>query len=242
MNIFKIKLVYFNNMDTEFIYNEFSDSDSSTSDVSTVTPDYEIEYLDDIKIKLREELPQYNISLSSFIDINGNEINDTFELSLLLWCQIIFGNNGTINLANIEKYIDNNYGSELYDFYMEYRGIFDDEYYNTSSGYKTRTEWFKLLSNKSFFKYTNNGIESSLDNFFNFIDNFFPKIFTDNIILNKNQDKLNYIYSKLNFNYEDLGVIIIEKHNKIIQTIYINNIDIYEWIIENGKSEIKFKL
>jgi hypothetical protein len=117
-----------------FIYtDDIIDTDSTTS---TASEDYLENYYpksDELKNSLiKPILPK------PFIDpVSGQEIDDSYELSLLRIFHLIFGSDGIINFNNLTKYMDLNKKEcqDLYDFFIDYPGIFDDyQFYYSDAG------------------------------------------------------------------------------------------------------------
>jgi len=218
-----------------FIYtDDIIDTDSTTSSASE---DYLENYypkLDELKNSLiKPILPK------PFIDpTTGLEIDDCYELSLLRFMHLIFGSNGIINFNNLTKYMDLNKKEcqDLYDFFIDYPGIFDDyQFYYSDAGIIIRRKWYELIS----FIILKFNIQDHIKLF----KNFFPKI----IINSKNSlDILEDIYSHFNFNWDSLQVKCNEIQeefdnnvNMILnQKILINNILIFIWSITTIKNKI----
>jgi len=218
-----------------FIYtDDIIDTDSTTSSASE---DYlENYYLKSDELKnslIKPILPK------PFIDpTTGLEIDDCYELSLLRFMHLIFGSNGIINFNNLTKYMDLNKKEcqDLYDFFIDYPGIFDDyQFYYSDAGIIIRRKWYELIS----FIILKFNIQDHIKLF----KNFFPKI----IINSKNSlDILEDIYSHFNFNWDSLQVKCNEIQeefdnnvNMILnQKILINNILIFIWSITTIKNKI----
>ena len=173
------------------------------------------------------------------------ELIDDFEVCLLRWLQIMLVNNNvidsvkTIDLALLSSLTDN---EELYEFFMEHRGVFrNSEYYRSADGYILRKAWVEFMSKRSFLTYVLNEykVECNITNFYNFISHFFPKIDLNNET-ETDQLKLNKIYYYFktynNFrvvhsNYQNIAEEYI--HKGVVQNIMFGNDDIYTWEISN---------
>ena len=222
-----------------FIYtDDIIDTDSTTS---TASEDYLENYYpksDELKNSLiKPILPK------PFIDpASGQEIDDSYELSLLRFMHLIFGNDGIINFNNLTKYMDLNKKEcqELQDFFIDYPGIFDDyQFYYSDAGINIRKKWFELISLLI--------SEFTFQNHIKLLENFFPKLI---INLNNPVDILEEIYSQLNFNWDSFQVKCEEiqeeqdtSTSKILnQKIFINDLFIFIWSITIIKDKINYNI
>lgn len=211
-----------------FIYtDDIIDTDSRTSSASE---DYLENYYpksDELKNSLiKPILPK------PFIDpASGQEIDDSYELSLLRFFHLIFGNDSIINFTNLTKYMDLNKKEcqELQDFFIDCPGIFDDyQFYYSDAGINIRKKWFELISLLI--------SEFTIQNHIKLLENFFPKLITN---LKNPVDILEEIYSQLNFNWDSFHVKCEEiqeeqdtSTSKILnQKIFINYSFIFVWSI-----------
>jgi hypothetical protein len=228
-------------MDNVFIKenNYHSDTDSDTSTTSEAE---EYSNLNNKLIELRESLIQpisgKDIMINDETFQNNFQVNDSFEIIMLRLLHLLLNNDGVINFDNLKKYMMDNKKEcdELFDFFLNNPGIMQDkEFYSSQAGLLLRNKWVVFLSNREF-DYIKNGyqISSSLANFYKFFEIFFPKI-NQKRNFTTEQDKLNYIYSKLNFNFDSLRIVhgIYNKinnniiHSGQIQNIVINDMDIF---------------
>lgn len=187
------------------------------------------------------------VSTNSNQDI---ELIDDFEICLLRLLHIIFSVDGAMDLTKLSGFmeLDKNECDELYEFFMENRGVMvDSEYYRTTSGIELRKSWIELLSKRDFFTYIQDKYKLSCDinNFYMFIKYFLPKIeFNLELI---DQDKLSQIYKAFDINidvivgvYQNINEQFI--HKGFIQNFTINNKEMYIWelstVIQNSNSEM----
>jgi len=240
---------------------DYDSDDSSTTSASSNSVNNDNNINIDKEKSLKNELIK-PIQSKSFNNNNKNIIiNDAFELSLLRFMHLIFSFDGLINFDNLNKWMDlnNPLCIELNDFFIDNPGfMFDSDFYYSETGQQYREKWFELLSNRQFFNYKNNfntEIYPSIENFYKFLENFFPKLIFMNqgVNLMNEQEKLENIYNSLNFNFESFK-ILYGTYNKLennmihfssIQNILINNINIFVWeivsvkeLINNNLSEI----
>ncbi len=193
--------------------------------------------------ELKEQLVQ-PIKPKSFVsNLTNQTIEDNFELALLRWIHLIFSMDNLIIFDNLNKYMDltNGLCLELNDFFIDNPVVMlDSEFYYSDTGIIYREKWFDLLSNRNFFNYKNTdldtninvkkGIYPSIENFYKFLENFFPKLTFEKENQN-DQIKLDIIYSKLNFNFDSLKLVYATYrsidngmiHSCSIQNIIINN-------------------
>jgi hypothetical protein len=86
------------------------------------------------------------------------------------------------------------------------------------------------------FEYKNNQLRPCINNFFNFFEHFTTiKFNTRNLNLSPEQNKLNSIYSQLNWNWKSLsvtsGIYQTLNNTSFIQNIVINGINMFVWEI-----------
>jgi hypothetical protein len=215
-------------------YSNFeSQTDSDTSTASS------IKSLDDANNSLLKSCLIQPVLPRAFINpCTNNEINDAFELSLLRFIHLIFSTDGIINFTNLTSIMDlNNLQSrELYDFFIDNPGVMNDySFYYSDAGIHLRIKWCNFLMSRPF-EYKNNQLHPCINNFFNFFEHF-TTIKFNNIDLNLSpeQNKLNIIYSHLNWNWKSLsvtsGVYKTPNTNSFIQNIVINGINMFVWEI-----------
>lgn len=215
-----------------FIYtDDANDTDSSTSTASE-------DYLENYYPKKSDELKNSLIKPvlpKPFIDpTSGQEIDDSYELSLLRFMHLIFGNDGIINFDNLTKYMDLNKKEcqELHDFFIDYPGIFPDhQFYYSDAGIIIRKKWFELISLIIF--------DFTIQNHIKLLENFFPKL----IIKSKNSiDILEEIYSQFNFNWDSFQVKCEEQDTSKIfyHKIFINETLIFIWTVNNFDSKLNY--
>jgi len=218
-----------------FIYtDDIIDTDSTTS---TASEDYLENYYpksDELKNSLiKPILPK------PFIDpASGQEIDDSYELSLLRYMHLMFGNDGIINFDNLTKYMDLNKKEcqEIQDFFINYPGIFPDyQFYYSDAGIIIRKKWFEIISLFNF--------DFTIKNQIKLLEKIFPKLITNS---NNLVDILEDIYSQLNFNWDSFYIKCDEIQEKfdnniniiLNQKIFINNILIFIWSITTIKDKI----
>ena len=181
---------------------------------------------------------------------------DCFEISLLRFLHLVFGENCHINMDNLAKYMDDSdHCNQLFDFFKEHNTYYlTADYYDTKDGFDERTRWCQLLNDSKLFnykKYNKYEVCASYQNLFTFFINYFPKI-----KISKEQltiDYNNITTEKLFQNYLDIMTQIIAHlqfaHNldvslkytvkyedntifmNIVKKIYVNKYPIYEWEI-----------
>jgi hypothetical protein len=218
------------------ITNDNSETDSSTS---TPSEDFMSSFYPKPSSGLKKQLIQ-PILPKPYLDSNsGIEVDDCFELSLLRFIHLIFGSNGCINFTNFTKYIDltKKECEELYDFFLDNPGIFDDaKFYYSEAGINLRKKWVEFLSLRNFeYKKSESIINPNIKNLIKFLENFFPKININNNL--SNNFLLQEVYSQLNFNWESLELVYGEFqkiigtsiHQSSVQNIVINKTPIFIW-------------
>jgi hypothetical protein len=214
------------------------DDDSSTSSTS-FEQNQDVCKVQLVKDNLREQLIQPVMSRPFTQLYSDNEIDDSFELSLLRFMHLVFSKDGKIDFNNLIKYMDMNNSKcqMLYEYFMINPGVMIDyEFYYSNAGLDIRTKWFELLSNHNFliYKKDKKELDHTQDNFFNFFEKFFPRLLLNG---DNSQEKLSNIYSQLNFNFESFEVIystyqkIVSStiHSNTLHYIKINGIDMYIW-------------
>ncbi len=229
----------------------FTDSSTSSVSESNSSMNGELEEIDlgIDQTQLKEQLVQPIKSKSFVSKITNQTIEDNFELALLRWIHLIFSTDNLIIFSNLNKYMDmnNQLCLELNDFFIDNPVVMlDSDFYYSDTGIIYREKWFELLSNRNFFNYKNTdtniriGIYPSIENFYKFLENFFPKLTFEKENQN-DQIKLDIIYSKLNFHFDSLKLVYatyrsIENgmiHSCSIQNIIINNIHSPLFVWEN---------
>ena len=219
-----------------FVYtDDANDTDSSTSTASE-------DYLENYRPKKSDELKNSLIKPilpKPFIDpASGQEIDDSYELSLLRYMHLMFGNDGIINFDNLTKYMDLNKKEcqEIQDFFINYPGIFPDyQFYYSDAGIIIRKKWFEIISLFNF--------DFTIKNQIKLLEKIFPKLITNS---NNLVDILEDIYSQLNFNWDSFYIKCDEIQEKfdnniniiLNQKIFINNILIFIWSITTIKDKI----
>jgi hypothetical protein len=224
-----------------------SESDSSTSSTSYDPHDYveetqSIENANKIKNILKEQLIQPIMGKPFKPLFSENEIDDSFELALLRFCHLVFSVDGVINFNNLSKFMDMNSPkcNQLYEYFMDNPGVMMDySFYYSNAGIDIRTKWFELLCGCNFFTYkvtslseNKKEIDPSLDNFFEFFENFFPNLNTHEYTI---QERLDTMMVQLNFNFESFEVnqsnyqkiIVNTVHSSILLNFKINQIDMF---------------
>lgn len=227
-----------------FIENNTNINLDTESDTSTTSEAEEFSFLNNKLIELRESLIQpingQDITVSDEFQNFNVIVNDSFEITFLRILHLFLNNNGVLNFDHLKYLMDLNVKTcnELFDFLLDNPGImYDKDFYSSLAGKRLREKWICFLSNKSFFNYMKNNsyqIYPSIDNFYAFIKNYFPKINIDQNFPNE-QVKLNYIYNKLNFKFDSVRVIygVYNKitdniiHSGQIQNININGFDMF---------------
>ena len=157
---------------------------------------------------------------------------DCFEISLLRFLHLIFGNNGTIDLNKISNPELNYYFSNHNSYH------YDTEYYETFDGFQERTNWCNFLNERNIFKYKKENkyeVCASLENLFSFFSHFFNitfenKTYQDN--LNKLADVLNTPNLKIRFELNNFGNTSSDSYymNSYIK-IFVNDDNLYDWEI-----------
>jgi hypothetical protein len=161
---------------------------------------------------------------------------DCFEISLLRFLHLIFGNNGTVELNKVPNLQPND---ELdYYFYENKSFYYDINYYETNLGFKERARWCDFLNERNIFKYKmENKYEvcASLENLFSFFSHFFNITFE-----NKNyQDNLNKLANILSTDNLQIRFKLFSFGNKTSDSFYMNSFikifvnddNLYDWEI-----------
>jgi hypothetical protein len=229
-------------------YSNYSETQTDT-DSSTSTTSYEVhDYVDEAQVVetaatmkniLREQLVQPIMGKPFKPLFSENEIDDSFELSLLRFIHLVFSVDGVINFDNLTTHMDmsNPNCIKLYEYFMNNPGIMNDySFYYSNAGVDLRTKWVELLANINSFTYKGNNqeIDPVMENLFEFFEQFFPKLNQDGYTI---QQKLTNMYDQLNFNFETFEVVqssyqkivVNSLHHGILQNIRINGIDMYVW-------------
>ena len=171
------------------------------------------------------------------IKIGSNYYYDSFEISLLRFIHIIFGEENTINMDKVRYLMGDSYANnELYNFLLQ-----NNKYERRSVSYskpnflKQRTEWCKFLNNRPFFQYKfENGTKlcSSIGNFLTFFWYFFSfkyKSSIDNNTLTKLMEFLS-VNKKISAKLFKYGYIGRDKSfEELTMKIYINDNNLYDW-------------
>jgi hypothetical protein len=224
---------------------EDTDSDTSSASDYDNSEAYQLAK-QDLITQLIEPVNGTNLDFYSDDYFEFVKMNDSFEIIFLRIIHLLFGSisDGIINFTNLKLYmdLDNDECSDLLNFFIENPGIMSDSnFYQSMTGLSLRNKWATLLSHRKFFSYekTNWEVKPCLNNFYEFVKNFFPEVGLDSNENKHHQTLINHIYSRLNFNYEKLDVIWelinFENSNKSIQYIYINGFDVYSWSIIETK-------
>jgi hypothetical protein len=225
------------------------DSDSSTSTPS-INSDQDIDNfipslnaINQLKLRLIKPINSFEFIHPSNLSV----INDSFELSLCRFIHLVFSSNGLINRSNIIKYIDDSAcAQDFYDYWVNNPGVmFDSEFYTGPTGINIRSSWFELLHSHSFsFSLNENGsIIPSVENIFNFFNGVFPKLLNDLETETNIQTKLSWMFTRLNFNFDQFYPIYAKYqsieantiHSSSIINIYINQIELFVWEMTNVK-------
>jgi len=161
---------------------------------------------------------------------------DCFEISLLRFLHLIFGNNGLMVLNQIPNLIYNN---EIYDYFLTNKSFYyDTTYYETTNGFKERAKWCDFLNERTIFKYkkqNNYEVCASLENLFSFFSYFF-NIFFENKSYQENLNKLSQVLStkdkEIKFELYNFGNMSTDTFymNSYIK-IFVNNDNLYDWEI-----------
>jgi hypothetical protein len=140
-----------------------------------------------------------------------------------------------MDLNLLSSFMDSNKNEceDLYEFFMENRGVMiDSEYYRTVAGIEVRKSWIELLSKRDFFTYNLDKYKLACDinNFYMFIKYFLPKVeFNLDLI---DQEKLSKIYKAFDIDvvvavYQNINEQYI--HKGFVQNLIINNKETYIW-------------
>jgi len=161
---------------------------------------------------------------------------DCFEISLLRFLHLIFGNNGTVELNKVPNLQPND---ELDFYFYENKTFYNDiNYYETNIGFKERARWCDFLNERNIFKYKmENKYEvcASLENLFSFFSHFFNITFE-----NKNyQDNLNKLANILSTDNLQIRFKLFNFGNKTSDSFYMNSYikifvnddNLYDWEI-----------
>ena len=178
------------------------------------------------------------VTVGNILSVGVVEIDDSYELSLLRYMHLMFGNDGIINFDNLTKYMDLNKKEcqEIQDFFINYPGIFPDyQFYYSDAGIIIRKKWFEIISLFNF--------DFTIKNQIKLLEKIFPKLITNS---NNLVDILEDIYSQLNFNWDSFYIKCDEIQEKfdnniniiLNQKIFINNILIFIWSITTIKDKI----
>jgi len=160
---------------------------------------------------------------------------DCFEISLLRFLHMIFGNNGKMELNQHPNLVCNN---ELISYFLDKSFFYDVNYYETRNGFQERANWCNFLNERNIFKYKKNNLYevcASLENLFNFFSYFFNISF-ENKDYQDNLNKLAYLLStedkKIKFELNNFGNISSNTFyiNSYIK-IFVNNDNLYDWEI-----------
>jgi hypothetical protein len=154
--------------------------------------------------------------------------NDCFEVALLRFVQIIFGDSGKINLDKVKKLIGETYNTnQLFNFLQKNNKIFSNIIPTN-----VRLEWMSLLSEKNVFNYKIENkflVQPIPENVLNFFTYFFPTFRYEG---EKIFDNFNELFKFLNFNckvYKD-GWITKEKiYEETTIKIFIDGNNLYDW-------------
>lgn len=156
---------------------------------------------------------------------------DCFEISLLRFLHLVFGNNGKIELNKITN-------QELNYYFSNNTFYYDNNYYETCDGYDERANWCDFLNERNIFKYKKENkyeVCASLENLFSFFSHFFNinfenKNYQDN--LNKlanvlSKDNLQIRFELNNFGRKTPDSFYMNSYIKI----FVNNDNLYDWEI-----------
>lgn len=198
------------------------------------------------------------------IKIDPIYYHDSFEISLLRFIHIIFGEGNKINMDKVRYLMGDSYeNNELYNFLAQ-NIKFEKKSGNYTNSYflKQRMEWCRFLNNRPFFNYKFDNkykLCSSLGNIFAFFWYFFPfkfKSTNDHKTLSKLMDFLsidNEFSAKLFKN----GYIGRDKSfEELTIKLYINDNNLYDWYMYqyfeyndnivsceiSGNSELKYSV
>lgn len=168
------------------------------------------------------------------IDVN-TEYTDCFEIALLRFIHIIFGDEKKINMDKI-KYLmgDSFVNNELYNFLLKHNS-FENETEKYNNFLKLRIEWCTFLNKRNIFRYKIDNqykLSSCLQNLFSFFKHFFNFRFfdeNDNVTLNNLMLYLS-IDNKFSAKLYKNGYIGKNKiFEEIIIKLYINGNNLYDW-------------
>jgi hypothetical protein len=210
--------------------NDTNDTDSPTTTVSPANENFDNKYEGKLCPVLGSTIKM--VSTNSNQDI---ELIDDFEICLLRLLHIIFSVDGVMDLNLLSSFMDSNKNEceDLYEFFMENRGVMiDSEYYRTVAGIEVRKSWIELLSKRDFFTYNLDKYKLACDinNFYMFIKYFLPKVeFNLDLI---DQEKLSKIYKAFDIDvvvavYQNINEQYI--HKGFVQNLIINNKETYIW-------------
>lgn len=201
---------------------------------------------------------KYN-SVDIIYDKDIISYTDCFEISLLRFLHLIFGENNKINLELLQQDMDNSsYCTDLVNFFTLRNYFSNDEYYYfTEIGLNERADWCKFLNDSKIFTYKKEDkyeVCATVENLFTFFRIYFPKnnfdcedtldITINNIESTKlfeyYEHKLNRLFKNLSY-YFDLSCTLeytFKKskpdhsiYTKIIIQIHINSNNLLDWEI-----------
>jgi len=162
---------------------------------------------------------------------------DDFEICLLRFNHIIFGNNNKINLDKLKNLIGDSYlTNDLYLFFNKNNNI---KHYISI---RERQEWCKLLNNITYFNYRYDNkykLSPVIYNIFIFYQTYFPSLLESPILLNRQmttKDKITKLFKFLDtnniftFKYFITGHLTDDKiYEENLIKIFINDNNIYDW-------------
>ena len=159
---------------------------------------------------------------------------DCFEISLLRFLHVLFGENGSIKLNKLKKFTRTN---ELYNYFLTNPNYNNNsDYYETNEGFKLRADWCSFLNNRKIFQYKKQckyEVCASFKNLINFVHHFLPNVQTLNVDDIKIENYLNFLINQINNNIIIKYVLYKEVTDNIYMNttlnISINNKHIYDW-------------
>jgi hypothetical protein len=197
----------------------------------------------------KNSLPQpVSYNRVKIVDMNNNlyqfyHYTDCFEISLLRFLHLTFGEKEKINLDKLKTFMDNDYEkNELYQFFVNNQNYSNDsDYYVTKEGYDIRTKWCEFLNKRNFFTYVkddNYEVCSSPENLVMFFMYFFPKMKLTDKVIDANPEEMIYKlfeYLKNFINYKvnvyTHSVYSDKLYANTTIKIFVNNNNLYEWEI-----------
>ena len=187
---------------------------------------------------LKKNIVSYPEPISNLsIEIDNIFYQDDFEISLLRFIHIIFGDNNKINLDKLKNLIGESYlSNKLYIFLEKNNKI------NDYISIRQRIEWCNLLNKKINFNYKIQNkykLNPIIYNIFSFFEIYFPSLLEFPILINREitiENKLDKLFKFLDtdkifdYKYFTTGYFTSNKiYEDNLIKIFINGNNIYDW-------------